>query len=90
MIGSSAARSFASATSFVHLRVEHAGEREPERAALVQQRRHRDLPAAADLAEQVLAAARDVREEDLVELRLAGDLPQRADLDAGACMSTIT
>ena len=56
------------------LRLEHAAEREAERAALVQERRHRHLPAAADLAEQVLARHLDVGEEDLVELGLAGDL----------------
>jgi hypothetical protein len=37
-----------------HRDVERRREREAERAALVQQRRHRDLPAAADLAEEVL------------------------------------
>src|SRR5207249_2547826 len=41
-------------------------------------------PAVADLAEQVLLRHRDVGEEDLVELRLTGDLTQRSDLDAGA------
>ena len=49
----------------------------------MQERRHRDLPAAADVAEQVLARNVHVREEDLVELRLARDLPQRAHLHAG-------
>src|SRR5205085_11489399 len=44
-----------------------------------------DLPPAADLAEQVLARHLDVREEDLVELRVAGDLTKRAHLDA-RCM----
>src|SRR5205807_9407619 len=33
--------------------VERGGEGEPERAPLVQQRRHRDLPAAAFVAEPV-------------------------------------
>jgi len=41
------------------------------------------LRTATDLAEQVLRRHRDVGEEDLVELRLAGDLAQRPDLDAG-------
>ena len=58
-------------------------EREAERPALVQQRRHRDLPAAADLAEQVLGGHVGRREEDLVELGLAGDLAQRPHLDPG-------
>jgi hypothetical protein len=49
----------------------------------VEERRHRHLPAAADLAQQVLLRHLDVGEEDLVELRLAGDLAERAHLDAG-------
>jgi len=49
----------------------------------VRQGRHRHAPAATDLAEQVLFRHRDVGEEDLVELRLAGDLAQRPDLDTG-------
>ena len=48
----------------------------------MEKRRHGDLPAAADLAEQVVAGHLDVVEEDLVELGVAGDLPQRAHLDA--------
>ncbi len=63
--------------------VERGGEREAERAALVQQRRHGDLPALALLAEAVRDRHLDVAKEDLVELRLAGDLAQRAHLDAG-------
>ena len=66
-----------------HGDVERRGEREPERAALVEQRRHRDLPAVADLAEQVLLRHLDVGEEDLVELGVAGDLHERPHLDAG-------
>src|SRR2546429_6536034 len=57
------------------LRVERSGEGEAQRAALVQQRRHRNLPAPADLAEQVLARNLDATEEDLVELDLTLDLP---------------
>ena len=63
--------------------LERSGEREAERAALVQQRRHRDLPALAFLAEPVRHRHLDVVEEDLVELRLARDLPERPHLDAG-------
>ena len=48
----------------------------------MQERRHRDLPAAADLAEEVLRGDAHVGEEDLVELRLARDLAQRPHLDA--------
>ena len=67
----------------VDARLERRGEREAERAALVQERRHRDLPALALVAEAVLDRDLDVVEEDLVELRLAGDLAQRPHLDAG-------
>ena len=49
----------------------------------MQQRRHRDLPALADRAEQVLLGHLDVAEEDLVELGVTGDLPERPHLDAG-------
>ena len=49
----------------------------------MEQRRHRDLPAAADVAEDVLDGHLDAGEEDLVELRLARDLAQRPHLDAG-------
>src|SRR5436190_2201253 len=62
--------------------LERRREREAERAAFVQQRRHRDLPALAFLAEPVLDGNLDVVEEDLVELRLARDLTQRAHLDS--------
>ena len=81
-IGSATFRSFASATSLRTATSSVADEREAERAALVQQRRHRDLPAVADLAEQVLLRHLHVGEEDLVELRLAGDLHERPHLDA--------
>src|SRR4051794_22478907 len=58
----------------IDTRLERGGEREAERAALVQQRRHRHLPALALLAEAVRHGHLDVVEEDLVELRLARDL----------------
>src|SRR5437588_740743 len=67
----------------VHADLERRGEREAERAALVQQRRHGHLPALALLAEPIGHGYLDVVEEDLVELRLTGDLPQRSNLDAG-------
>ncbi len=66
------------------LRVEPRDQRQPERPALVQERRHRDLPAAAHLAEDVVERHLGAVEEDLVELGLAGELSQRANLDAGA------
>ena len=65
-----------------NLHLERRLEREAERSALVEERRHRDLPAAADLAEEVLDGHPNVGEEDLVELGLARDLAQRADLHA--------
>ena len=49
----------------------------------MQERRHRHLPAAADLADDVLDRHLHVGEEDLVELGLAGDLAERPHLDAG-------
>ena len=64
------------------LALEPGDERKAERAALVQQRRHRHLPARADIAHRVLHGHLDVGEEDLVELRLAGDLAKRPDVDA--------
>src|SRR2546423_4102604 len=67
----------------VDARLERGRERKAERAALVQQRRHRDLPALALFAEPVRHGNLDVVEEDLVELGLAGDLAQRPHLDAG-------
>ena len=65
------------------MHLELRAQREAERAALVQQRRHRHHPALALLAEQVRGRHLDVGEEDLVELGLAGDLPQRPHLDPG-------
>ena len=56
-----------------------------EDAALVLQRRDGDLPAAVQLAEQVLARDAHVLEEDLVEVGVAGHLPQRPHLDARDC-----
>ena len=55
----------------------------PSVAALVQERRHRHLPAVALVAQAVLDRHLNIAEEDLVELRLAGDLAQRPHLDAG-------
>jgi len=55
-----------------------------EDAALVLQRRDRDLPAAVQLAEQVLARHAHGVEEHLVELGLAGHLAERAHRDARA------
>src|SRR4029077_17405661 len=51
-------------------------------AALVGQHRHGDAPALADLADQVVLRHPRVLEEDLAELALAGDLPERSDGDA--------
>jgi len=50
---------------------------------LVHQRGGGHPPALADLAEPVLVGDAHVGEEHLVELGLAGDLPQRPHLDAG-------
>ncbi len=50
---------------------------------LVHQRRVGDLPACPDLAQPAGVGYRHVGEEDLVELGLAGELAQRADLDPG-------
>ncbi len=55
------------------------GEAEP--GALVHQRRQRHLPAVADAADDVRVGDPGLLDEELVELRLAGDLAQRADLD---------
>jgi hypothetical protein len=49
----------------------------------VQQGRHRHRPAVADFIEDVLDRHLDVLEEDLVELGLARDLPERPHLDTG-------
>ena len=55
---------------------------EPDRDALEHQRRHRDAPAAVDRTDLGARVERDVVEEDLVEVRLAGDLAQRPDRHA--------
>ena len=54
---------------------------ERESGALVHERRQRDLPAVALAPEQVRVGDPGLFDEQLVELRLAGDLAQRADLD---------
>ena len=56
-------------------------QREAQPGALVHQRRQRDLPAVADAADDVRVGDPRLLDEELVELRLAGDLAQRADLD---------
>ena len=55
---------------------------EPDRDALEHQRRQRDAPAAVDRPDLGARVERDVVEEDLVEVRLAGDLAQRPDRHA--------
>ena len=55
---------------------------EADRDALEHQRRQRGAPAVADPADDGVGVERDVVEEDLVELGLAGDLAQAADGDA--------
>ena len=57
--------------------------RQRGRAALVTERVHRDLPAVAELAEQVGPRHDDVVEEQLAELGVAGDLRHRPQLHAG-------
>ena len=52
-------------------------------AALVGEHGHADVPAAVQRAEEAVGRHHDVGEEDLVELRAAGHLAQRPDLDAG-------
>ena len=69
-----APRSRGERDELVHLDLEARHECEGERSALVQERRHRDVPAAADLADDVLDRHLDAAQEDLVELGLAGDL----------------
>ena len=54
------------------------------RTALVGERRHRDLPAAVDRADDVRRRDGDVLEEHLAELGRARDLRERPDGDAGA------
>jgi hypothetical protein len=51
-------------------------------AALEAERRHGDLPAVVDPADDVVFGAARVGEEDLVELGRAVDLGDRSDLDA--------
>ena len=51
--------------------------------ALERERAHRDAPAVADLADHEVGGGAGVVEEDLVELRGAGELHDRAHLDAG-------
>ena len=61
-----------------------ARHREPaDGNALVHQRALGDLPAVADLADPVRVRDPRVGQEDLVELGLAGELAERADLDPG-------
>jgi hypothetical protein len=48
----------------------------------VEERGHGDLPAAADLAEEILARHFHVGEEDLIELSLTRDLAERANFHA--------
>ncbi len=54
----------------------------PDRATLVGQRGHADAPPFVERTEQRIGRDHDVGEEHLVELRAAGHLPQRANLDA--------
>ncbi len=65
--------------------VERAREPDRRRGAdartLVHQRRDRDHPTVALTADDVLVGHVGVLDEELVELRLAGDLAQRPDLD---------
>ncbi len=58
--------------------VAHALAAEPDRDALEHQRGQRRAPAVADAADDRVGVDRDVVEEDLVELGLAGDLAQPA------------
>src|SRR5581483_11598741 len=51
-------------------------------AALVAEQRHRDGPTAVDLTDDVVLRAARVGEEHFVELRVARDHPDRANLDA--------
>ena len=56
---------------------------DPQRAALVGERAHRDPPAVVQLADEVRLRHDDVGEEHLGELGSARDVAQRPDLDAG-------
>ena len=49
---------------------------------LVREHGHPDAPPAVQGTEEVFGGQFDIGEEDLVELRLARHLAQRADLDA--------
>src|SRR5207247_9538307 len=53
------------------------------RAALVAERRLRDLPAARELADEVGFLGARVRHEDFREERAPGDLLERPHVDAG-------
>ena len=55
--------------------------------ALVAERRPRHGPAAVDRPDHVVVGDEDVVEEDLVEVRVPGDLLERAHLHPFACMS---
>ena len=57
---------------------------EADRQPLEHQHRQRRSPAVADAADDHVGVEPDIVEEDLVELGLAGDLPQAADGDAGS------
>jgi hypothetical protein len=63
--------------------LEACSEGESERPPLVQEGCHGNAPAVADLADHVVDGNLDPGEEDLVELGLARDLAQRANLDTG-------
>src|SRR5258708_19804795 len=56
--------------------VTHALAAEADRDALEHQRRESRAPAIADAADDGALVERDIVEEDLVELRLAGDLTE--------------
>ena len=61
---------------------EHQVLAERRRAPLEAERAHRHPPAAVDLADDVVGVGGRAGEEHLVELGVAGDLVDRADLDA--------
>ena len=80
------------AAALLHLprQLEQAVERDPEphleaeaqRQALVHERRDADLPALVDAPEDLRLVDAHVVEEDLVELGIARDLPERLHRDA--------
>ena len=81
MIGSSATpRSLARSISSSSVSDGDRG-REAEAGPLVHERRDGHHPAVAHAADHVLVGHLGVLDEELVELGLAGDLAQRADLD---------